>query len=156
MVLDESGAERLLGNGDMLYLAPGTSNLSRAQGTFVSDDEMNAVIDFFSDIEPQYSTEIAQATSEAAAGGGGLDAIKDRDELYAQACEVVIREGRGSCSLLQRALGIGYGRAARMVDYMAEDGIVGPYNGSKHREVMYTLEQWEAMQAGEELEPVGL
>ncbi len=156
VVLDESGAERLLGNGDMLYLAPGTSNLSRAQGTFVSDDEMNAVIDFFSDIEPQYSAEIAQATSEAATGGGGLDAIKDRDELYAQACEVVIREGRGSCSLLQRALGIGYGRAARMVDYMAEDGIVGPYNGSKHREVMYTVDQWQAMQAGEELEPAGV
>jgi S-DNA-T family DNA segregation ATPase FtsK/SpoIIIE len=110
----------------MLYLAPGTSNLSRAQGTFVSDDEMNAVIDFFSDIEPQYSAEIAQATSEAATGGGGLDAIKDRDELYAQACEVVIREGRGSCSLLQRALGIGYGRAARMVDAMEAEGIVGP------------------------------
>lgn len=153
VVLDESGAERLLGNGDMLYLAPGTSNLSRAQGTFVSDDEINAVIDFFSDIEPQYSAEIAMATSESSGGEGGLDAIRDRDELYAQACEVVIREGRGSCSLLQRALGIGYGRAARMVDYMAEDGIVGPYNGSKHREVLYTLSQWEQMQSGGEYEP---
>jgi len=157
VVLDESGAERLLGNGDMLYLAPGTSNLSRAQGTFVSDDEINAVIDFFSGIEPQYSAEIAQATSEAGtSGGGGLDAIRDRDELYAQACEVVIREGRGSCSLLQRALGIGYGRAARMIDYMAEDGIVGPYNGSKHREVMYTLSQWEEMQSDEPLEVAGV
>ncbi|MCA9074794.1 MAG: DNA translocase FtsK 4TM domain-containing protein [Planctomycetaceae bacterium] len=155
VVLDESGAERLLGNGDMLYLAPGTSNVSRAQGTFVSDDEMNAIIDFFSDIEPQYSAEIAHATSGATTSGGGLDAIKDRDELYAQACETVIREGRGSCSLLQRALGIGYGRAARMIDYMAEDGIVGPYNGSKHREVMYSVDQWEKMQDLGELEPVG-
>ncbi|MGD9853531.1 MAG: DNA translocase FtsK [Planctomycetaceae bacterium] len=155
VVLDESGAERLLGNGDMLYLAAGTSNLSRAQGTFVSDDEVNAVIDFFSDIEPQYSAEIALATSESSGGGGGLDAIRDRDELYAQACEVVIREGRGSCSLLQRALGIGYGRAARMIDYMAEDGIVGPYNGSKHREVMYSLSQWQEMQGDEEFEPSG-
>ncbi len=155
VVLDESGAERLLGNGDMLYLAPGTSNVSRAQGTFVSDDEMSAIIDFFSDIDPQYSAEIAQATSDASSHGGGLDAIKDRDELYAQACEVVIREGRGSCSLLQRALGIGYGRAARMVDYMAEDGIVGPYNGSKHREVMYTVDQWEQMQESDELQSVG-
>ena len=154
VVLDEQGAERLLGNGDMLYLAPGTSNLSRAQGTYVSDDEMNDVIDYFSHIPPQYCAEIEAATSETSSSGGGLDAIKDRDELYAQACEVVIREGRGSCSLLQRALGIGYGRAARMVDYMAEDGIVGPYNGSKHRDVLYTVDQWEAMQVGEDLQPV--
>ncbi len=104
-------------------------------------------------MEPQYSAEIALATSASEASPGGLDAIRDRDELYAQACEVVIREGRGSCSLLQRHLSIGYGRASRMVDYMAEDGIVGPYNGSKHRDVMYTLDQWYAMQAGEELEP---
>jgi len=153
VVLDEGGAERLLGNGDMLYLAPGTSNVSRAQGTYVSDDEMNGIIDFFSHIPPQYSAEIEAATREAPSGdGGGLDAIKDRDELYAQACETVIREGRGSCSLLQRALGIGYGRAARMIDYMAEDGIVGPYNGSKHREVMYTLDQWESMQSGADSE----
>ena len=153
VVLDEQGAERLLGNGDMLYLAPGTSNVSRAQGTYVSDDEMNDVIDYFSHIPPQYSAEIEAATSDTSSSGGGLEAIKDRDELYAQACEVVIREGRGSCSLLQRALGIGYGRAARMVDYMAEDGIVGPYNGSKHRDVLYTVDQWEAMQSGEELQP---
>ncbi|MEZ6145977.1 MAG: DNA translocase FtsK [Planctomycetaceae bacterium] len=116
---------------------------------------MNAIIDFFSDIEPQYSTEIAQATSETSSGGGGLDAIRDRDDLYAQACEVVIREGRGSCSLLQRALGIGYGRAARMIDYMAEDGIVGAYNGSKHREVMYTMAQWEEMQESDDLQAIG-
>ncbi|MBX3437708.1 MAG: DNA translocase FtsK, partial [Planctomycetaceae bacterium] len=121
----------------------------------VSDGEVNSVIDFFSDVEPRYCAEIALATSEAASsGGGGIDAIRDRDDLYAQACEVVIREGRGSCSLLQRALGIGYGRAARMIDYMAEDGIVGPYNGSKHREVMYTLSQWEQMQSGDALEPL--
>src|SRR5690606_21045105 len=156
VVLDEQGAERLLGNGDMLYLAPGTSNVSRAQGTWVSDDEMNGIIDFSSHIPPQYSAEIEAATRQAPAGeGGGLDAIKDRDELYAQACEVVIREGRGSCSLLQRALGIGYGRAARMIDYMAEDGIVGPYNGSKHREVLYTLSQWEEMQVDEPLGVAG-
>jgi S-DNA-T family DNA segregation ATPase FtsK/SpoIIIE len=160
VVLDEQGADRLLGNGDMLYLAPGTSTLTRAQGTYVSDDEVNAIIDFFSGVEPQYCAEIEQATAAAegaaASGAGGLEAIKDRDDLYAQACEVVIREGRGSCSLLQRALGIGYGRAARMIDYMAEDGIVGPYNGSKHRDVLYTLSQWEALREGAELDPVEL
>ena len=74
------------------------------------------------------------------------------DDLYEQAVEVVIREGRGSVSLLQRALGIGYGRAARMIDYMAEDGIVGDYNGSKCREVVMSLEEWRARQSGRVLE----
>jgi len=149
VVLDEMGAERLLGNGDMLYLAPGTSNLFRAQGTYVSDDEVNNVIDYLGAYPPHYSAEIQQVTS-GAANTSGIDAMRERDELYTQAIDVVIREGRGSVSLLQRALGVGYGRAARMIDYMAEDGIVGPYNGSKHREVVMTREQWEAMQAGEE------
>jgi len=71
--------------------------------------------------------------------------LKSRDELYEQAIEVVLREGRGSVSLLQRALGIGYGRAARLIDFMAEDGIVGDYNGSQAREVLYTPEQWQQM-----------
>ncbi|MCA9082216.1 MAG: DNA translocase FtsK, partial [Planctomycetaceae bacterium] len=152
VVLDESGAERLLGNGDMLYLAPGTSTLSRAQGAYVSDDEVMSVIDFFSDCEPQYSEEIARATAAAAAAqnaagnGGDASGSRDRDAMYQQAVEIVLREGRGSCSLLQRALGVGYGRAARMVDHMAEDGIVGDYNGSKSREVICSFEDWEQMQ----------
>ncbi len=154
VVLDEMGAERLLGNGDMLYLAPGTSNVSRAQGTFVSDDEVNDIIDFLGQYETDYCEEISQVTSADSSEGPqrGMEAIKDRDELYEQAIEVVIREGRGSVSLLQRALGIGYGRGARLIDYMAEDGLVGDYNGSQAREVNYNTEQWEAMQNGEELE----
>jgi len=152
VVLDECGAERLLGNGDMLYLAPGTSTLIRSQGTFVSDEEVNSVIDFYRGCPPQYSAEIAQATTAAANTAGGLEGIKERDDLYKQAVEIVIREGRGSVSLLQRAMGIGYGRAARMVDYMAEDGIVGDYNGSKSREVVMTLEQWHALCAGADVE----
>ena len=153
VVLDENGAERLLGNGDMLYLAPGTSNLIRAQGTFVSGEEVDRAIDFFSDCEPQYSEELARLNT-AGAKAGGLGASRDRDDLYDQAVEVVVREGRGSTSLLQRALGIGYGRAARLIDYMAEDGIVGDYNGSQAREVLYTLEQWESMRGARE--PVGV
>lgn len=147
VVLDENGAERLLGNGDMLYLAPGTSNLIRAQGTYTSGEEVDQVIDFFSDVEPQYSEELARLNASGAKAGG-LGASRDRDDLYDQAVEVVVREGRGSTSLLQRALGIGYGRAARLIDYMAEDGIVGDYNGSQAREVLYTVEQWESMQGG--------
>ena len=69
--------------------------------------------------------------------------LRKRDDLYESAIEVVLREGRGSCSLLQRALGIGYGRAARLVDYMAEDGIVGDHNGSSAREVLLTMEEWD-------------
>lgn len=145
VVLDEMGAERLLGNGDMLYLAPGTSNLTRAQGTYVSDEEVNAIIDFYSHYEPRYSPEIEQATKRAAAAApaGGSGSL-ERDDMYGQAVDVVLSEGRGSVSLLQRALGVGYGRAARMIDHMAEDGIVGDYNGSKCREVICSFEDWEA------------
>ena len=78
-----------------------------------------------------------------------MDNLRARDDLYEQAIQVIIREGRGSVSLLQRALGIGYGRAARLIDFMAEDGIVGNYNGSQAREVLYSPEQWEQVkQAG--------
>jgi len=150
VVLDEMGADRLLGNGDMLYLAPGTSHLTRAQGTYVGDDEINNVIEFYGDYEPQYSTELARLSTKPADGKVTADGLAQRDEMYEQAIEVVIREGRGSVSLLQRALGIGYGRGARLIDYMAEDGIVGEYNGSQAREVLYTWEQWQDMKAGGE------
>ena len=157
VVLDELGAERLLGNGDMLYLAPGTSNITRAQGTYVGDDEINRVIDFYAVYEPQYSNELAQISSgKTSRDSQGTDPSRIEDDLYEEAIEVIIREGRGSVSLLQRALGIGYGRGARLIDYMAEDGIVGDYNGSQAREVLYTPEQWEAMKNGAELEPVGV
>ncbi len=149
VVLDEGGAERLLGSGDMLYLAPSTSYLTRAQGTYISDEEINAVIDFFSDVEPEYSPELTKLTAAASAaasagGASGEGGTRHHDDLYDQAVEVVIREGRGSVSLLQRALGIGYGRAARMIDYMAEDGVVGDYNGAQAREVICTQDDWES------------
>jgi S-DNA-T family DNA segregation ATPase FtsK/SpoIIIE len=73
-----------------------------------------------------------------------MENLKARDDLYEQAIEIVLREGRGSVSLLQRALGIGYGRAARLIDFMAEDGIVGQYNGSQAREVLFTPEEWHS------------
>ena len=151
VVLDESGAERLLGCGDMLYLAPGTSNMTRAQGTYISDDEITDVIDFFADLEPDYSEELQQIV--AGSGGGGSSSEtgpRQADDLYDSAIDVVVREGRGSVSLLQRCLGIGYGRAARMIDWMAEDGIVGDYNGAQAREVLYSPEQWEAAKADRE------
>jgi S-DNA-T family DNA segregation ATPase FtsK/SpoIIIE len=137
------GADKLLGNGDLLFLWPGTSTLLRGQGTYLSDDEMTRVIDAVSTTEPQYVKELVQLKAAEHEPEGRP--ASNRDELYDAAVEMVIREGRGSCSLLQRALGIGYGRAARLIDYMAEDGIVGAYNGSQAREVLVTLEQWGAM-----------
>ncbi len=146
VVLDENGAEKLLGCGDMLYLAPGTSNISRAQGTFVSDDEVNDVIEFYSDYETEYSDEIAKLSLKQ---GGGPGAAADRgDEHYNAAVELVIREQRGSISMIQSKLGIGYGRAARMVGWMAEDGIVSDHNGSNARDVLYTSEQWAELTGG--------
>jgi S-DNA-T family DNA segregation ATPase FtsK/SpoIIIE len=154
VVLDECGAERLLGNGDMLFLSPGTSLTQRGQGTFVSDDEIGRVMATVGTNEPQYAKELVNlqpaASGDSSAKG---PTAKDRDELYEAAVEVVIREGRGSVSLLQRALGVGYGRGARMVDFMAEDGIVGQYAGSQAREVLMTMEEWAAAQGEEPLPP---
>ena len=149
VVLDEMGADKLLGNGDMLFLWPGTSTLIRGQGTYLGDDEINKVIAAVSTSEPQFVKELVQlqASAAAAAGGDGKP-FSARDELYEAAIDCVVREGRGSVSLLQRALGIGYGRAARLIDFMAEDGIVGPYNGSQAREVLISVEDWEARLQG--------
>jgi len=146
VVLDEMGADKLLGNGDLLFLWPGTSMLLRGQGTYVSDDEINKVVDFVGTSEPQFVEELVQLKA-AAPGEEDASRFKNRDELYEAAIDIIVREGRGSVSLLQRALGIGYGRGARLIDFMAEDGIVGTYNGSQAREVLITVEQWEQMQS---------
>lgn len=143
VVLDEMGADKLLGKGDMLFLQPGTSNLARAQGTYASDDEIHKVVEHL-ECDPCYAEELIKLNTAKHDGSGNLlERLRSRDELYEQAIEVLVREGRGSVSLLQRALGIGYGRAARLIDYMAEDGIVGEYNGSQAREVLFSPERWE-------------
>jgi DNA segregation ATPase FtsK/SpoIIIE, S-DNA-T family len=147
VVLDELGAERLLGNGDMLFLIPGTSHLVRAQGTYVSDAEVNRVCEYLLRYPVEFSRELVQRQVNGT--GKDSNSLKDRDDLYEAAIEVVIREGRGSCSLLQRAMGIGYGRASRMIDFMAEDGIVGEYKSGSAREVLYTWEEWESLKSGE-------
>ena len=144
VVLDEMGADKLLGNGDMLFLWPGTSTLLRGQGTYLSDDEISRVIAAVATTEPQFVKELVQLKTDAARRRQARS-FSDRDELYEAAIDMVVREGRGSVSLLQRSLGIGYGRAARLIDFMAEDGIVGPYNGSQAREILLSLEQWEQM-----------
>ncbi len=147
VVLDEMGADKLLGNGDMLFLWPGTSMLIRGQGTFVSDEEIERIVDTVSTGEQQFVDELMSMRIEEPQESHP-DRWKERDELYEQAIEVVVREQRGSVSLLQRALGIGYGRAARLIDFMQEDGIVGAYAGQHAREVLICLDEWRRMQSG--------
>ena len=105
--------------------------------------------------EPNFESELLNLKAKDAAGGGGGEAggsfgeqLRQRDAMYEQAIEIVIREQRGSTSLLQRALGIGYGRASRLIDFMAEDGIVGSFNGSSARDVLLASEEWESRKAG--------
>ena len=152
VVLDEMGADKLLGKGDMLFLQPGTSTLIRAQGAYASDAEIQRVVSHL-DRDPDFEMELL-ALKPSNKTGNTAEALRERDELYEQAIEIVIREGRGSCSLLQRALGIGYGRAARLIDFMAEDGIVGHYNGSQARDVIMSMEQWEQMKSARAAENV--
>lgn len=145
VVLDENGADKLLGNGDMLFLGPGTSVLARGQGTFLGDDEITSIVESTAASGKQdFVTELVNLKvqeEDSGEGGGGGD--NHGDDLYDSAVEAVIREQRGSVSMLQRIFKIGYGRAARLIDYMAEDGVVGPYNG-KVREVIMTMEQWRS------------
>jgi len=139
----------LLGNGDLLFLWPGTSTLLRGQGTYLDDDEIARVVDFVSTSEPNFVHELVNLKVEDKTEGAPAGGLKKRDELYETAVDMVVREGRGSVSLLQRAMGIGYGRAARLIDFMAEDGIVGPYAGSQAREVLISVEDWERMQGAD-------
>ena len=154
VVLDAQGAEKLLGMGDMLFLWPGTSTLLRGQGTYLSDPEIHSITDVCSTGEQHFVNELVNIKIKEGEEEEGDDAtpkkLENRDPLYKQAISIVVQEQRGSCSLLQRAMGIGYGRAARLIDFMAEDGYVGDYNGSKAREVMLSEEQWTNIQNGDD------
>ena len=152
VVLDAQGADKLLGMGDMLFLWPGTSNLLRGQGTYLSDEEIDSITDTVSTGEQNFVNELVNLkikSEDEAEGESAPKELQNRDALYEQAISVVVQEQRGSCSLLQRSLEIGYGRAARLIDFMAKDGYVGPYNGSKAREVLLSEAQWHNIQAGD-------
>jgi S-DNA-T family DNA segregation ATPase FtsK/SpoIIIE len=137
IILDQNGAETLLGEGDMLFLKPGTSDLIRAQGTFVDESEIKRIVKHLKDIaEPQFHPELTQLKK--------LDTSEmGRDELFDDAVRIVLETKRGSVSLLQRRLSVGYARASRMIEMMAAAGILGEYKGSQAREVMMTLEEYE-------------
>ena len=146
IVLDQNGAEVLMGAGDMLFLPPGSAKLRRAQGTFVEDLELRRVLDHLKGSVPQqFHTELVNLRN------GGVD-DGPRDELFDQAALIVLETRRGSVSLLQRRLTIGYARASRLIDQLAAAGVVGPYKGSQAREVIMTIEQWEAAQQQEQFE----
>jgi S-DNA-T family DNA segregation ATPase FtsK/SpoIIIE len=137
-VLDVMGAEHLLGKGDMLFLPPGSSRLIRVHGAFVTETEINRVVDFWKEqAAPEYDqsflvappSDDAEPESEEAAPGG-------QDPMYEEAVRIVLEMGKASTSTLQRRLRLGYGRAARILDTMQRDGIIGPPDGSKPREVL--------------------
>jgi DNA segregation ATPase FtsK/SpoIIIE, S-DNA-T family len=143
IVLDQNGAEVLLGHGDMLFLEPGTSNLKRAQGAFVADKEIQTVVKSISKGRKiEFNTELSRLNSSPI---GEISA--ERDPLFDKAVGIILQSKRGSVSLLQRRLQIGYSRSSRIIDQMADSGILGDYKGSQAREVLMTPEDWEMFQA---------
>ncbi len=131
-ILDSIGAERLLGNGDMLFLPPGTARLTRVHGAFVSDQEIKKVMQFITQqAKPRYRPEVFEAKKEIESG----IVEDDYDEMYDRAVEVVTETQQASISMIQRRLRVGYNRAARMIEQMERDGVVGPADGAKPREV---------------------
>ncbi|MFH0983126.1 MAG: DNA translocase FtsK [Planctomycetota bacterium] len=145
IVLDQNGAEVLMGQGDMLFLPPGSAKLVRAQGTFLDDAELHAIIEFLAGrAVPEFHPQLLQIP------GGSLGDPGERDELFDEAVRVILESGRGSVSLLQRRLNVGYSRASRLIELMADAGILGAYKGSVAREVLMTLEEWEALRAQRE------
>ncbi len=143
VVLDQNGAEKLLGSGDMLYIPPRTSTLVRAQGAFVSDEEIKAVVDAVKTQAPLYHRELIQKSVRSEVDPRGAD------ELYDEAVRFVLETRRGSASLLQRRFSIGYTRASRLIDLMAEDGILGEFRNAQARDVLITLDEYEARPAAE-------
>ncbi len=135
-ILDANGAENLLGMGDMLFLPPGTAHLIRVHGCFVSEAEIKRVVEFVKkQAQPNYEL-LAQRVKEVAEAQVADIEDSERDELYARAVELVQMNGQASTSFIQRRLRVGYNRAARMIEMMEEDGIVGPADGAKPREVL--------------------
>lgn len=166
IILDTAGAEKLVGKGDMLFAPLGKGKPKRVQGCFITDEEIQDVVDYIKKQgNAEYSEDIIQQIEERAEksgkGGGSANASgapaasseEDGDDLLPAAVEVILETGQASVSMLQRRLKLGYARAARIVDEMEERGIVGPFEGSKPRALLITKEQWQAMQNGEDPNP---
>jgi len=162
IILDTQGAEKLVGRGDMLYAPIGDGKPKRVQGCFVSDPEVEAVASYVkSNFSTSYDQDVMEEIEKKAAqnGNGKSGSVAavpepnndelDGDEMLPAAVDVILETGQASVSMLQRRLKLGYARAARIVDEMEEKGIVGPFKGSKPREILVTKEQWEAMKSGQ-------
>jgi S-DNA-T family DNA segregation ATPase FtsK/SpoIIIE len=154
IVLDQKGAELLLGHGDMMVVTPSSTDIRRCQGTLVTDGETRKVSRFLKDIAtPSFERSLLAIRGASSKGdegggeGGGEPDDGERDPLFEKAVEIMIESGRGSVSLLQRRLAIGYGRASRLVDQMGLAGILGEHKGSVAREVVITLDDWHRMKA---------
>jgi S-DNA-T family DNA segregation ATPase FtsK/SpoIIIE len=170
IVMDQKGAELLLGQGDMLFLSPRSSELTRAQGTLVDDQEIRRVVAFLRDVAaPTFERSLMQIRTGAAAGAGLADADEDdgrapeflipgafghdgvtkggADPLFEKAVEIVLETQKGSVSMLQRRLAIGYTRASRLMDAMWKAGIVGDHKGTVDRSVLIGMDEWQAMKA---------
>jgi len=155
-ILDQNGAETLLGNGDMLFLPPGKSEPMRVQGAFISTDETERLMEWYkahaaavaaapgASIDEQVAA-LEKAEKEEEGGGSQEPGAGERDPLFRQAAEVCIQNQLGSTSLLQRRMSIGYGRAARIIDQLELAGILGPANGSKPRDVLVGLEELDEL-----------
>ena len=142
-ILDGGGAEALIGKGDMLFIPPGTSSLVRAQGAFVSDDEINAIVEFLQEKNdpPVFAEAVQQQIDAGGEEGGGADGGgEEADELLPDAIDVLRSTKRASTSMLQRRLRVGYNRAARLMEVLEDRGIVGPENGSSPREILVDLD----------------
>ena len=160
IILDTTGAEKLVGKGDMLYAPLGEGKPTRVQGCFISPEEIEDVVSYVKESgEANYSQEVIAQIEQSVQekenkGGKGASAAaadtesSDEDELLPAAVDVVLETGQASVSMLQRRLKLGYSRAARLVDQMEERGIVGPFEGSKPRQLLITRAQWDEMQMG--------
>jgi len=163
IILDTQGAEKLIGSGDMLYFPLGAGKPIRIQGAFVSDEERERVINFIkTSSDAQYNEEIMSHIEKAAeekgngeGKPGASDPASTYDELLPQAVEVIFETKQASVSMLQRRLKLGYSRAARLIDQLEEIGVVGPFEGSKPRQILITFEQWQEMQFVSGTAPVG-
>ncbi|MFZ4631997.1 MAG: DNA translocase FtsK [Patescibacteria group bacterium] len=147
-ILDSSGAEKLLGQGDMLFMTAEFSKPKRIQGAYLSDSEINDVVNYIKDKcgPAEYLEGVTDRQKVGGNAGIGLDGTHgDEDELFEAAKELIVKAGKASTSMLQRRLSIGYGRAAKILDMLEEGGIIGPSNGAKPREVMISQEQYDSM-----------
>ncbi|MDE3106130.1 MAG: DNA translocase FtsK, partial [Acidobacteriota bacterium] len=137
-IIDSNGAESLLGRGDMLYLPPGTSRVQRVHAPYVTEKEISAVTAFWrAQGEAEYVESFLEGPKDEGEGGEGMGSEGNHDDpMYDDAVRLVFEFGKASTSLLQRRLRIGYGRAAHLIDMMHNDGLVGPADGSKPRELL--------------------